>query len=183
MPGMLPGMSRLPVVSLVSLLVLACADVGGGEDTNPFGDGTAATGTDTEASSPTSGEASTAATGEATTEPATTEAPTTAEATTSGPPPDTDDATSTPGDSSSGGGSGEGELGECIGIGAWESCAQYCEAGLDVCVEAGCGGVTVVYFGDIGDCTAATRGNGAATPCDESFAMGGGASFARCCCA
>jgi hypothetical protein len=181
---MLLGMPRPPVLSLVAMLVLACADVGTGEDTNPFGDGTAATGTDTGASSPTSGEASTAGTGEATamptTEPATTEAPTTAEASTSGPPPDTDDATSTPGDSSDGG-SGEGELGDCIGIGAWESCAQYCEANLDVCVEAGCGGVTVVYYGDIEACTA-MRGNGEATPCDEGFAMGGGASFARCCC-
>lgn len=175
-------MARAPWVPLVATLVLGCADVGTGEDTNPFGDGTAATGTDTSTPSPTGGDASTAGTGEATTEPTTTEAPTSAEASTSGPPPATDDATSTPGDSSSsGGGSGAGELGECIGIGAWESCAQYCEAILDVCVEGGCDGATVVYYGDVAACNA-MRGNGEAAPCDEGFAMGGGASFARCCC-
>lgn len=181
---MLPEMPRLQLPALFATLVLGCADVGGGEDTNPFGDGTAATGTG-EATSPAGSEASTAATGDATGVPTTgaptTEAPTTAEASTSGPPPGTDDATSTPGDTSSGGGSGEGELGECIGIGAWESCAQYCEANLDVCVEGGCGGATVVYYGDVADCNA-MRGSGEATPCDEGFGMGGGASFARCCC-
>jgi hypothetical protein len=175
----------MPALPLVSLLVLACADVGGGEDTNPFGDGTMGTGTGTSASNPTSDEASTAGTGGATamptTESATTDAPTTAEASTSGPPPDTDDATSTPGDTSSDGGSGEGELGECLGIGAWESCAQYCEAILDVCIEGGCGGATVVYYGDVASCNA-MRGEGEATPCDEGFSMGGGVSFVRCCC-
>jgi hypothetical protein len=176
---MLPAMHRLPVLSFVAMLVLGCADVDVGEDTNPFGDGTAATGMG-EATSPAGSEASTAATGMPTTDAPTTGAPTTTEASTSGPPPGTDDATSAPGDTSSGG-SGEGELGECVGIGAWESCAQYCEAVLEVCVEGGCGGATVVYYGDVAACNA-MRGNGEATPCDEGFAMGGGASFARCCC-
>ena len=178
---MLCAMARAPWVPLVATLVLGCADVGTGDDTNPFGDGTVGTGTGTGAPSPTGGDASTAGTAEATTEPATTEAPTTAETSTSGPPPATDDATSTPGDSSSGGGPGAGELRECIGIGAWETCAQYCEAILEVCVEGGCDDATVVYYGDVEACNA-MRGNGEAMPCDEGFAGGGGASFARCCC-
>jgi hypothetical protein len=176
---MLLAMVRPPLGPFVAMLVLGCADVETGEDTNPFGDGTAATGTATgQATSPTSDDASTATM--PTSGMPTTDAPTTAEASSSGPPPGTDDATSTPGDSS--GGPGQGELGECIGIGAWESCAQYCEAVLDVCVEAGCDGATVVYYGDVADCTAMADGNGEATGCDEGFGMGGGASFARCCC-
>jgi len=181
---MLCHMARAPWVPLVAMLVLGCTDVGGGEDTNPFGDGTAASGTGTgEPNPPTGGEASTAASGEATAEPTTatptTDAPTT-DAPTTGPPPGTDDATTAPEDTS--GGSGEVELGECIGIGAWESCAQYCEAVLEVCVEAGCDGATVVYYGDVASCNAMQGNGGEATACDEGFAMGGGASFARCCC-
>lgn len=173
-------MPRPPVLPLVATLVLGCADVGTGDDTNPFGDGTtAASGQGTVAPDPTGGEASTATAGE-TAEATTAEATTTAEASTSGPPPGTDDATTAPGDTS--GGTGAGELGECVGIGAWTSCAQYCEAVLDVCVEGGCGGSTVVYYGDVNDCTAMAAGSGEATACDAAFMGGGGASFARCCC-
>jgi hypothetical protein len=109
----------------------------------------------------------------------TTEAPTTDAPTTDEPPPGTDDATSAPGDTSGGNG---GTLGQCLGIGAWQSCAQACEAVTDTCVEAGCDGATVVYYPDVGACTALRDGSGAATPCGETFAMGGGVSFARCCC-
>jgi hypothetical protein len=183
---MLREMARALPASFVVMLVLGCADVGGGEDTNPFGDGTAATSTATgEATGAASdGEASTAGTpttGTPTTDATTTDPPTTADASSSGPPPDTDDATTAPSDTS-GGPTGNGELGECIGIGAWESCAQYCEAVLEVCVEAGCDGATVLYYPDVGACTAMRDASSAATPCDQGFAMGGGASFARCCC-
>jgi hypothetical protein len=184
---MLREMVRALPASFVVMLVLGCADVGGGEDTNPFGDGTAATstatGNATQAAS--DGEASTAGSGDATgtptTDATTTDPPTTADASSSGPPPGTDDATTAPSDTS-GGPTGPGELGECIGIGAWESCAQYCEAVLEACVEAGCDGATVLYYPDVGACTAMRDASSAATPCDQDFAMGGGASFARCCC-
>lgn len=181
---MLTAMARAPCVLLVAMLVLGCADVGGGEDTNPFGDGTTGAGTGMgPASSPTSGDTtggSGGATGTPTTEGPTTDAPTTDAPTTTEPPPGTDDATSTPGDTS--GGPGQGALGECVGIGAWESCAQYCEAVTDTCVEAGCDGATVIYYPDVGACTAMRDGNADPMPCAETFAMGGGASFARCCC-
>lgn len=167
------------------MLLLGCADVGTGEDTNPFGDGTAATGMATgQATSMASEGDGTAGSGGSTAMPTTdaptTDAPTSAEASSSGPSSATDDATSTPGDTS--GGTGEVGLGECIGLGAWESCAQYCEAVLEVCVEAGCDGSTVVYYGDVAECTDMQGGNGEATPCDEAFGMGGGVSFGRCCC-
>jgi hypothetical protein len=181
---MLCEMARPPFVPFVAVLVLGCADVGTGDDTNPFGDGTtAASGQETVGPEPTSDEGTTAASGEATgtvtTGTPTTDAPTT-EASTSGPPTGTSDATTAPGDTSDGG-TGAGELGECIGIGAWQSCAQYCEAVLDVCVEGGCDGATVVYYGDVGDCQA-MQGSGEATACDTAFPGGGSASFARCCC-
>lgn len=181
---MLCEMARAPLVPLVAMLVLGCADVGTGDDTNPFGDGTtAASGQATVEPDPTGGEGSTAgsaeATGTVTTGTPTTDAPTTGEASTSGPPPGTSEETTAPGDS---GGTGAGELGECVGIGAWESCAQYCEAVLDVCVEGGCNGATVVYYGDVADCTAMQGGSSEAAACDATFPGGGGASFARCCC-
>lgn len=185
---MLGEMIRALPAPFVAMLVLGCADVGGGEDTNPFGDGTAATSTAgpgdaTQTAS--EGEASTAGSGDATgttaTDTPTTDAPTTADASSSGPPPGTDDATTAPSDTS-GGPTGNGEISECIGIGAWESCAQYCEAVLEACVEGGCDGATVLYYPDVGACTAMRDANAEATPCNEEFAMGGGASFARCCC-
>jgi hypothetical protein len=177
-------MVRVATVLFLAMLVLGCADVDAGEDTNPFGDVTAATGTG-QATSPASDGESTVGgsggtTGMPTTEAPTTEAPTTAEASTSGPSSATDDATSTPGDTS--GGPGEGELGECIGLGAWETCAQYCEAVLEVCVEGGCDGATVVYYDDVAACTAMRSSGSEATPCDGAFMMGGGVSFGRCCC-
>lgn len=184
--GMLCTMARALPVPFLAMLVLGCADVGGGEDTNPFGDGTAGTGIATgEATrAATSGEASTAGSGDVTGTSAT-DATGTDDAppadTSSSGPTGTDDATTAPGDTS-GGPTGSGELGECIGIGAWESCAQYCEAVLEACVEAGCDGATVHYYPDVGACTAMRDASAQGTPCDEGFAMGGGASFARCCC-
>lgn len=74
------------------------------------------------------------------------------------------------------------ELAECFGLGVWGSCAQYCEAGKAECVEAGCDGATVVYYGDVDDCVAMSSGGGANQSCDAPFQQGGGASFGRCCC-
>lgn len=73
-------------------------------------------------------------------------------------------------------------LGECLGIGAWETCAQWCGANDQSCVEAGCDGATVVYYDDVGACTSMRAAEGDAAACDAGFAMGGGVSFARCCC-
>jgi hypothetical protein len=160
-------------------VLVGCADVGGGDDTNPFGEGTAGVSATAGATAATGEDDDTASTGaETSTGTPTTGTPTTGEGTSSGEGPG--ESTSSPGDSSGGGGGGA--LGECIGLGAWETCAQYCEAVTEVCVEAGCDGSTVVYYGDVAACTAMRPGDGAATPCDEGFAMGGGASFGRCCC-
>lgn len=161
-------------------MVLACTAADDGGDTNPFGS-TAPTSTITEAST------NDASTNEATTTAATATAATATEATTtgtpsdssSGSPPSTSDGPATDGT----GNPGDGQLGGCIGTGAWTSCAMYCEANLDVCVEAGCGGATVVYYKNVGDCTSDQADSSAATPCNDPFAMGGGISFARCCCA
>ncbi len=177
-------MARRSLVPLLATLLLGCADVGTGDDTNPFGDGTTGTGAgtaETPATSDTNTTGSDDASGGATTTSPTTDGPTTAEASSSGPPPGTDDATTAPGDTTNGG-SGEGELGECIGLGVWESCAQYCEAVMEVCAESGCDGATLVYYDDVAACEEMQGSNGQATPCGEPFAMGGGVSFARCCC-
>jgi hypothetical protein len=113
----------------------------------------------------------------------------------SGPTPSTsttdpDPSTDSGKDSSSGdgtpdpttGGVDGAALGDCIGTGAWDSCAQYCSARTQACVEGGCDGATVVYYGDVGDCTSRADGQPEADACDADFAMGGGISFARCCC-
>lgn len=153
-----------------------CADVGGGEDTNPFGEGTAApiTGTGEAASSASGDGSTTGGAGSSTSTPTSGSG----DGMSSGEGPG--ESTSAPSDTS--GGAGEGTLGECIGLGAWESCAQYCEAVTEVCVAAGCDGATVVYYDDVAACIAMRGSNDEATPCNESFAMGGGVSFARCCC-
>lgn len=151
-----------------------------GSDTNPFGT-TAPTSTATDdGTGPGSDAGTTAGDGSASGTP-TTGTPTTGtpdDTSSSGSPPPTSD-----GPSDSSGNPGDGQLGDCIGTGAWTSCAMYCQANLDVCVEGGCGGATVVYYKDAGDCSAEQADSSAATPCAEPFAMGGGISFARCCCA
>ena len=83
---------------------------------------------------------------------------------------------------SDGGSAGGADLGDCVGLGAWTSCTMYCEAILEACTPDGCGGSTVVYYGDIDDCTGQVDGSGSSQGCSESFQMGGGNSFARCCC-
>ena len=74
-------------------------------------------------------------------------------------------------------------LAECFGIGIWENCAQYCEANEANCVEGGCDGATVVYYGDANACID-MRSNGQSNQsCDAAFdEQGGGVSFGRCCC-
>ena len=74
-------------------------------------------------------------------------------------------------------------LAECFGIGIWESCAQYCEALEATCVEAGCDGATVVYYGDANACIAMRSNGESDQACDAAFdEQGGGVSFGRCCC-
>ena len=73
-------------------------------------------------------------------------------------------------------------LAECFGLGVWQSCTQYCEAGDATCVASGCDGATVVYYGDVDACVAMESSNSSAQGCDEGFDMGGGNSFGRCCC-
>ena len=74
-------------------------------------------------------------------------------------------------------------LGECFGIGIWESCAQFCEANDATCVEGGCDGATVVLYGDAMACIDMRSNGQADQPCDAGFdQQGGGVSFGRCCC-
>jgi len=74
-------------------------------------------------------------------------------------------------------------LGECFGIGIWESCAQFCEANDATCVESGCDGATVVLYGDAMACIDMRSNGQADQPCDAGFdQQGGGVSFGRCCC-
>lgn len=74
-------------------------------------------------------------------------------------------------------------LGECFGIDIWASCDQFCEANDAVCVQGGCGGATVVYYGDANACIDMSSNGEAALPCDGAFdTQGGGVSFGRCCC-
>ncbi|MCA9710440.1 MAG: hypothetical protein KDK70_31660 [Myxococcales bacterium] len=171
----------------VGLVALGCGDVEVGDESgNPFGDGTASsTGTSTTTPGTRGTAEDTAGTQGSQGTASTTDGPTTDASTaegSSGPTtgPTTGSATTTASESS--GGPGEGQLGECLGTGAWSSCAQYCEANLEFCVEGGCDGQTVVYYDDFGACTDLMPASGEATPCTEGFAMGGGISFARCCC-
>jgi hypothetical protein len=72
---------------------------------------------------------------------------------------------------------------ECFGIDIWESCTQYCEASKATCVENGCDGVTVVYYGDAQACIDSSSNGSASQSCDAAFdVQGGGVSFGRCCC-
>lgn len=161
-----------------SLGLMGCAPKQvAGESGDMFGGGTAATrgevtGADTEAEA----EDDDTSAGSVTSDdgPATTSA-----TSTTGAPPQTTGPSDT---GTTGAGPGEGQLGECIGVGAWSSCAQYCEAVLEQCVPGGCDGVTVAYYGDVGACTAMRADGGEASACGEGFTMGGGISFARCCC-
>lgn len=73
-------------------------------------------------------------------------------------------------------------LAECFGLGVWQSCTQYCEAGDATCVAGGCDGATVVYYGDVDACVAMSSSGSSAQSCDDGFDMGGGNSFGRCCC-
>lgn len=73
-------------------------------------------------------------------------------------------------------------LDECFGLGVWQSCAQFCNAGSDSCVEGGCDGATVAYYDDVNACVNRQPSSTAATACDAPFMMGGGVSFGRCCC-
>lgn len=74
-------------------------------------------------------------------------------------------------------------LGECFGIDIWVSCDQFCEANDAVCVEGGCGGATVLYYGDAMACIDMRSNGEEASACDAGFAtQGGGVSFGRCCC-
>jgi hypothetical protein len=73
-------------------------------------------------------------------------------------------------------------LGECFGVGVWESCDQFCEANSAVCVEGGCGGATVVYYGDAMACIDMDSNGEAAQSCADGFEQGGAVSFGRCCC-
>ncbi|HET6582941.1 MAG TPA: hypothetical protein VFG69_05835 [Nannocystaceae bacterium] len=73
-------------------------------------------------------------------------------------------------------------LGECFGVGVWESCTQYCAAGKATCVPAGCDGATVVYYGDANACVDMRSNGESDQSCDADFMQGGATSFARCCC-
>ena len=106
--------------------------------------------------------------------------------------PDGGESTSQADDSSSGGedvttgppcrGPNCPTLGECFGLGVWQSCTQYCAAGKAECVEGGCEGATVFFYGDVDDCVAMQASGSADQACDAGFPQGGGASFGRCCC-
>lgn len=177
-------MVRALIGSSSLLLLVGCGDVDVDDGGNPFAsatDGTAGT-APVATSAATEAEGTSApATSEATGESGPSTAPGSEGTTTTEPPSTTGDESGQPGESS--GNPGDGGLGECVGTGAWESCAQYCSAVLDTCVEAGCGGATVHYYNDVGACTAMETDSTSAQPCDEPFQMGGGISFARCCCA
>lgn len=128
---------------------------------------TSATASSTSASSEsTSDVESSSSAGESTTMPATTSAESSSSE--SGPPPC--EGTDCP------------TLAECFGLGVWQSCTQYCEAGDATCVVGGCDGATVVYYGDVDACVAMESSSSSAQSCDEGFDMGGGNSFGRCCC-
>jgi hypothetical protein len=73
-------------------------------------------------------------------------------------------------------------LAECFGLGVWQSCNEYCTALKATCVEAGCGGATVVYYNDVDDCVAMAASGESPQACDDGFDQGGGLSFGRCCC-
>lgn len=182
-------MVRGAISGLVVLALAGCGDDSGDDDgLTGFGPGSTGSGGEggaTEAASPTS------APGEGSSEPTTASG---GDGTTVAGP-GSDGATTEPPVGSSGEGSsgeeseatgappGGGELGECLGTGAWQSCAQWCSANDAACVEGGCDGATVVYYGDVDTCTSMGVGNGDAQACDADFQMGGGISFARCCCA
>ena len=175
--------SLVPRFGLFMLLV-GCTVEGDNGDTNPFGTD-AATGAATSTATGEGSGSDPSATGAGS---ATGPSSTTSTSTTSTTSPPGDTSTSSPPGTSDGpprdssGSPGDGQLGGCIGTGAWTSCAMYCEANLDVCVQGGCGGATVVYYKDATDCEAQQVDSTEATPCDQPFAMGGGISFARCCC-
>jgi hypothetical protein len=74
-------------------------------------------------------------------------------------------------------------LGECFGIGVWDSCDQFCAANDAVCVDAGCGGATVVFYGDAEACVDMRSNGDSDQSCADGFELqGGGVSFGRCCC-
>jgi hypothetical protein len=173
--------SRVAGLGLIVLVgVAGCTVEGDDGDTNPFGT-TAATATVASEGAAPTGDPTTAGEGSATgTSTTSTTSPTTTPGDTSstGSSPETSGGPS--GDSS--GDPGDGQLGGCIGTGAWASCAMYCEANLDACVEGGCDGSTVAYYKDATDCDASQPDGTEATPCDAPLVMDGGISFARCCC-
>ncbi len=182
------SMRALGILGVMGTMVLAigCTDAETSDDAlTSLGEPT--TNPPTSTSMPTNGTGNDgASTMDSGTQTPTTGAPTTdgstsSAATTDTPTTDTP-TTDTPTTDTSGN-PGDGQLGECIGTGAWNNCAQYCSANLDVCVEAGCDGQTVVYYNDVGSCTDMEADGGEAIGCDEDFATGGGISFARCCCA
>jgi hypothetical protein len=160
--------------------ITACTDDESSESLTSFGSMTSA-GTGTSAASETASASDTSTSpGTSSTSGTATDPATDAGTSSAGPTSDTTQGETT-GDPATGS-TGDAELGECIGLGAWTSCTMYCEAILEACVPDGCGGSTVVYYGDIGDCTGQVDGGGSSQACGDAFQTGGGNSFARCCC-
>lgn len=177
-------MRRLAILAALSCACAAednvdCPGLGCPGDT---GTATAATTTGTTASTTTMS-ATSAATADASTG---TETSATSSAATSVTTTAAEETTTTTGGESSTGTPCEGAdcpaLAECFGLGVWQSCTQYCAA-LDAdCVEAGCDGATVVYYGDVDACVAMRSDGESDQACDAEFMQGGGVSFGRCCC-
>lgn len=184
-------MVRGAILGLVVLAFAGCGDDSGDDDGltgfGPGSTGPGGGGGSTEAASPTSdpgdgsSEPTSAGGGDGTT--AEDDGPGSDGATTEPPIGSSGEGSSGEGSEDTGAPPGGGELGECLGTGAWQSCAQWCSANDAACVEGGCDGATVVYYGDVDTCTSMGVGNGDAQACDADFQMGGGISFARCCCA
>ena len=178
-------MLRGAILGVFALSLSACGEENGGDDgLTGFGPGTtgatsdaptSAAGSGTSGADSSPGVSTTAADGEGST--AADDGPASDDASTE-PPAGSSDGPS----ESTGPPPGGGALGECLGTGAWQTCAQWCSANDSACVEGGCDGSTVVYYGDVDACTAMGQGQGDAQACDADFQMGGGISFARCCC-
>lgn len=182
-------MVRGAISGLVVLALAGCGDDSGDDDGltgfGPGSTGAGGGGGSTEAGSPTSapGDGSSGPTTASGGDGTTVAGPGSDGATTEPPVGSSSEGSSGEGSEDTGAPPGGGELGECLGTGAWQSCAQWCSANDAACVEAGCDGSTVVYYGDVDTCTSMGVGNGDAQACDAAFQMGGGISFARCCCA
>jgi hypothetical protein len=73
---------------------------------------------------------------------------------------------------------------DCVEPADATTCADYCVAQGETCVEDGCGTATYVLYSDTQACTDFTASVAQGTPCAApiNFALAPGYGFARCCC-